>query len=159
MEVQREYILCLNKRVMSHSVCLDSLCVSQLLRGWLTLHTSATWWPKLVWEFSQRRAPSWFWLAPTTGEIWREDTHTSYRALFIPQLNLYVTCHTYNISWILHFSLPFYHFATNEAIQRTEAYEYAQSLGSHPCSLPNFQVDLFDNYTLTNKPASTPLIS
>uniref|UniRef100_A0A3Q3MFB8 Protein transport protein sec16 n=1 Tax=Mastacembelus armatus TaxID=205130 RepID=A0A3Q3MFB8_9TELE len=28
-------------------------------------------------------------------------------------------------------SLSFYQFATNEAIQRTEAYEYAQSLGSH----------------------------
>ncbi|XP_008281003.1 protein transport protein Sec16A isoform X2 [Stegastes partitus] len=37
-------------------------------------------------------------------------------------------------------SSPFYQFATNEAIQRTEAYEYAQSLGSQPCSLPNFQV-------------------
>ncbi|KAM3600349.1 uncharacterized protein V6R79_021856 [Siganus canaliculatus] len=37
-------------------------------------------------------------------------------------------------------SLPFKQFATNEAIQRTEAYEYAQSLGSQPCSLPNFQV-------------------
>ncbi|XP_057674905.1 protein transport protein Sec16A isoform X1 [Corythoichthys intestinalis] len=37
-------------------------------------------------------------------------------------------------------SLPFSHFATNEAIQRTEAYEYAQSLGSQPCPLPNFQV-------------------
>ncbi|CAJ1070267.1 protein transport protein Sec16A isoform X2 [Xyrichtys novacula] len=37
-------------------------------------------------------------------------------------------------------SVPFYQFATNEAIQRTEAYEYAQSLGSLPCSLPNFQV-------------------
>ncbi|XP_051267823.1 protein transport protein Sec16A isoform X2 [Dicentrarchus labrax] len=37
-------------------------------------------------------------------------------------------------------SLPFYEFATNEAIQRTEAYEYAQSLGSQPCTLPNFQV-------------------
>ncbi|KAM4528543.1 protein transport protein Sec16A isoform 2-T2 [Odontesthes bonariensis] len=37
-------------------------------------------------------------------------------------------------------SLPFYQFATNEAIQRTEAYEYAQSLGSQYCSLPNFQV-------------------
>jgi hypothetical protein len=37
-------------------------------------------------------------------------------------------------------SLTFYQFATNEAIQRTEAYEYAQSLGSQPCSLPNFQV-------------------
>nr|XP_020476722.1 protein transport protein Sec16A isoform X2 [Monopterus albus] len=37
-------------------------------------------------------------------------------------------------------SLPFYQFATNEAIQRTEAYEYAQSLGSQPCLLPNFQV-------------------
>ncbi|XP_028317883.1 protein transport protein Sec16A isoform X2 [Gouania willdenowi] len=40
-------------------------------------------------------------------------------------------------------SLPFKHFASNEAIQRTEAYEYAQSLGSHPCSLPNFQVFKF----------------
>lgn len=40
-------------------------------------------------------------------------------------------------------SLPFYQFATNEAIQRTEAYEYAQSLGSQPCSLPNFQVDVY----------------
>ncbi|TNN55503.1 Protein transport protein Sec16A [Liparis tanakae] len=37
-------------------------------------------------------------------------------------------------------SLPFYQCATNEAIQRTEAYEYAQSLGSQSCSLPNFQV-------------------
>ncbi|KAJ3605888.1 hypothetical protein NHX12_027931 [Muraenolepis orangiensis] len=37
-------------------------------------------------------------------------------------------------------SLTFYQFATNEAIQRTEAYEYAQSLGSQPCLLPNFQV-------------------
>lgn len=37
-------------------------------------------------------------------------------------------------------SLPFLKFATNEAIQRTEAYEYAQSLGVHTCSLPNFQV-------------------
>ncbi|XP_076014738.1 protein transport protein Sec16A isoform X2 [Genypterus blacodes] len=36
--------------------------------------------------------------------------------------------------------LSFYQFATNEAIQRTEAYEYAQSLGSQHCSLPNFQV-------------------
>uniref|UniRef100_A0A8C7KQK9 Protein transport protein sec16 n=1 Tax=Oncorhynchus kisutch TaxID=8019 RepID=A0A8C7KQK9_ONCKI len=37
-------------------------------------------------------------------------------------------------------SLSFFQFASNEAIQRTEAYEYAQSLGSQPCSLPNFQV-------------------
>ncbi|XP_068429853.1 protein transport protein Sec16A isoform X3 [Clinocottus analis] len=37
-------------------------------------------------------------------------------------------------------SLPFHQCATNEAIQRTEAYEYAQSLGSQSCSLPNFQV-------------------
>ncbi|XP_077593127.1 protein transport protein Sec16A [Stigmatopora nigra] len=37
-------------------------------------------------------------------------------------------------------SLPFYHFASNEAIQRTESYEYAQSLGSQPRPLPNFQV-------------------
>uniref|UniRef100_A0A8C6QUM0 Protein transport protein sec16 n=1 Tax=Nannospalax galili TaxID=1026970 RepID=A0A8C6QUM0_NANGA len=40
-------------------------------------------------------------------------------------------------------SLPFLKFATNEAIQRTEAYEYAQSLGAHTCSLPNFQVFKF----------------
>ncbi|KYO23403.1 protein transport protein Sec16A isoform B [Alligator mississippiensis] len=40
-------------------------------------------------------------------------------------------------------SLPFFKFATNEAIQRTEAYEYAQSLGTQPGSLPNFQVFKF----------------
>ncbi|KAJ8339052.1 hypothetical protein SKAU_G00358380 [Synaphobranchus kaupii] len=40
-------------------------------------------------------------------------------------------------------SLTFFKFASNEAIQRTEAYEYAQSLGSQPCSLPNFQVFKF----------------
>uniref|UniRef100_A0A8C0IMJ2 Protein transport protein sec16 n=1 Tax=Chelonoidis abingdonii TaxID=106734 RepID=A0A8C0IMJ2_CHEAB len=40
-------------------------------------------------------------------------------------------------------SLPFLKFATNEAIQRTEAYEYAQSLGTQPCCLPNFQVFKF----------------
>uniref|UniRef100_A0A8C3JW70 Protein transport protein sec16 n=1 Tax=Calidris pygmaea TaxID=425635 RepID=A0A8C3JW70_9CHAR len=40
-------------------------------------------------------------------------------------------------------SLPFLKFATNEAIQRTEAYEYAQSLGTQPGSLPNFQVFKF----------------
>ncbi|KAI4904672.1 hypothetical protein NFI96_015770, partial [Prochilodus magdalenae] len=40
-------------------------------------------------------------------------------------------------------SLPFGKFCTTEAIQRTEAYEYAQSLGSHPLSLPNFQVFKF----------------
>ncbi|XP_030063498.1 protein transport protein Sec16A isoform X3 [Microcaecilia unicolor] len=40
-------------------------------------------------------------------------------------------------------SLPFLKFASNEAIQRTEAYEYAQSLGTQPCSLPNFQVFKF----------------
>lgn len=37
-------------------------------------------------------------------------------------------------------SLPFLKFATNEAIQRTEAYEYAQSLGAQSGPLPNFQV-------------------
>lgn len=37
-------------------------------------------------------------------------------------------------------SLPFLKFATNEAIQRTEAYEYAQSLGVQASPLPNFQV-------------------
>uniref|UniRef100_A0A8C3XCI2 Protein transport protein sec16 n=1 Tax=Catagonus wagneri TaxID=51154 RepID=A0A8C3XCI2_9CETA len=40
-------------------------------------------------------------------------------------------------------SLPFFKFATNEAIQRTEAYEYAQSLGTQACSLPSFQVYKF----------------
>eukprot|EP00071_Canis_lupus_P045730 XP_022279287.1 protein transport protein Sec16A isoform X9 [Canis lupus familiaris] len=40
-------------------------------------------------------------------------------------------------------SLPFSKFATNEAIQRTEAYEYAQSLGAQTCSFPNFQVFKF----------------
>ncbi|XP_062446645.1 protein transport protein Sec16A isoform X5 [Rhea pennata] len=40
-------------------------------------------------------------------------------------------------------SLPFFKFATNEAIQRTEAYEYAQSLGAQPDCLPNFQVFKF----------------
>nr|XP_033816035.1 protein transport protein Sec16A isoform X3 [Geotrypetes seraphini] len=40
-------------------------------------------------------------------------------------------------------SLPFVKFASIEAIQRTEAYEYAQSLGTQPCSLPNFQVFKF----------------
>ncbi|KAM9257017.1 protein transport protein Sec16A isoform 5-T5 [Cariama cristata] len=40
-------------------------------------------------------------------------------------------------------SLPFVKFATNEAIQRTEAYEYAQSLGTQPGCLPNFQVFKF----------------
>lgn len=48
--------------------------------------------------------------------------------------------HFYKYLFISGFSFPFYQFATNEAIQRTEAYEYAQSLGSQPCSLPNFQV-------------------
>ncbi|XP_073455717.1 protein transport protein Sec16A isoform X1 [Aquarana catesbeiana] len=40
-------------------------------------------------------------------------------------------------------SLPFAKFATNEAIQRTEAYEYAQSLGAQTISLPNIQVYKF----------------
>ncbi|XP_072518719.1 protein transport protein Sec16A isoform X2 [Salminus brasiliensis] len=40
-------------------------------------------------------------------------------------------------------SLPFVRFCTSEAIQKTEAYEYAQSLGSQPLSLPNFQVFKF----------------
>ncbi|XP_054440131.1 protein transport protein Sec16A isoform X2 [Pteronotus mesoamericanus] len=40
-------------------------------------------------------------------------------------------------------SLPFLKFATNEAIQRTEAYEYAQSLGAQSDPLPNFQVFKF----------------
>ncbi|XP_035878324.1 protein transport protein Sec16A isoform X2 [Phyllostomus discolor] len=40
-------------------------------------------------------------------------------------------------------SLPFPKFATNEAIQRTEAYEYAQSLGAQCDPLPSFQVFKF----------------
>ncbi|XP_069799394.1 protein transport protein Sec16A isoform X2 [Dendropsophus ebraccatus] len=40
-------------------------------------------------------------------------------------------------------SLPFAKFATNEAIQRTEAYEYAQSLGAQTIFLPNIQVFKF----------------
>ncbi|XP_063791958.1 protein transport protein Sec16A isoform X2 [Pseudophryne corroboree] len=40
-------------------------------------------------------------------------------------------------------SLPFAKFATNEAIWRTEAYEYAQSLGAQTISLPNIQVFKF----------------
>ncbi|XP_046723502.1 protein transport protein Sec16A isoform X2 [Silurus meridionalis] len=40
-------------------------------------------------------------------------------------------------------SLPFAKFCSTEAIQRTEAYEYAQSLGSQPLSLPNYQVYKF----------------
>ncbi|KAG8518657.1 LOW QUALITY PROTEIN: Protein transport protein Sec16A [Galemys pyrenaicus] len=40
-------------------------------------------------------------------------------------------------------SLPFPKFATNEAIQRTEAYAYARSLGAQTCPLPNFQVFRF----------------
>ncbi|XP_036892485.1 protein transport protein Sec16A isoform X3 [Sturnira hondurensis] len=40
-------------------------------------------------------------------------------------------------------SLPFLKFATNEAIQRTEAYEYAQSLGARADPLPGFQVFKF----------------
>ncbi|XP_051533268.1 protein transport protein Sec16A-like isoform X1 [Myxocyprinus asiaticus] len=40
-------------------------------------------------------------------------------------------------------SLPFLKFCSTEAIQRTESYEYAQSLCSQPLSLPNFQVFKF----------------
>uniref|UniRef100_A0A8C1Q236 Protein transport protein sec16 n=1 Tax=Cyprinus carpio TaxID=7962 RepID=A0A8C1Q236_CYPCA len=40
-------------------------------------------------------------------------------------------------------SLPFLKFCSSEAIQRTESYEYAQSLSSEPLSLPNFQVFKF----------------
>lgn len=50
-----------------------------------------------------------------------------------------VTCSKVMAAHVLH-SLPFLKFATNEAIQRTEAYEYAQSLGAQPCSFPSFQV-------------------
>ncbi|XP_078281991.1 protein transport protein Sec16A isoform X2 [Rhinoraja longicauda] len=40
-------------------------------------------------------------------------------------------------------SWSFLKFASNEAIQHTEAYEYAQALGSQTCFLPNFQVFKF----------------
>lgn len=51
----------------------------------------------------------------------------------------WVTCSRTKVPCFLD-SLPFFQFATNEAIQRTEAYEYAQSLGAQTCSFPNFQV-------------------
>ncbi|XP_072344997.1 protein transport protein Sec16A isoform X3 [Scyliorhinus torazame] len=40
-------------------------------------------------------------------------------------------------------SWSFLRFASNGAIQRTEAYEYAQALGNQVCFLPNFQVFKF----------------
>ncbi|XP_069745866.1 protein transport protein Sec16A isoform X2 [Narcine bancroftii] len=40
-------------------------------------------------------------------------------------------------------SWSFQKFASNEAIQRTEAYEYSQALGGQTCFLPNFQVFKF----------------
>ncbi|XP_067826095.1 LOW QUALITY PROTEIN: protein transport protein Sec16A-like [Heptranchias perlo] len=40
-------------------------------------------------------------------------------------------------------SWSFLKFASNESIQRTETYEYAQALGSQACFLPNFQVFKF----------------
>lgn len=40
-------------------------------------------------------------------------------------------------------SLPFLKFATSEGIRRTETYEYAQSLGTQPSLIPNFQVYKF----------------
>eukprot|EP00062_Callorhinchus_milii_P017240 gi/632969374/ref/XP_007901053.1/ PREDICTED: protein transport protein Sec16A isoform X2 [Callorhinchus milii] len=40
-------------------------------------------------------------------------------------------------------SWSFLKFASSEAIQRTETYEYAQALGSQPSFLPNFQVFKF----------------
>uniref|UniRef100_UPI00398EC388 protein transport protein Sec16A-like n=1 Tax=Pristiophorus japonicus TaxID=55135 RepID=UPI00398EC388 len=40
-------------------------------------------------------------------------------------------------------SWSFLKFASNEAIQRTEAYEYSQALGNQACFLPNFQVFKF----------------
>ncbi|XP_078082316.1 protein transport protein Sec16A isoform X2 [Mustelus asterias] len=40
-------------------------------------------------------------------------------------------------------SWSFLRFASNGAIQRTEAYEYAQALGNQACFLPNFQVFKF----------------
>lgn len=49
-------------------------------------------------------------------------------------------------------SLPFLKFATNEAIQRTEAYEYAQSLGAQSGPLPNFQVSLRPRGTADRRP-------
>ena len=42
----------------------------------------------------------------------------------------------------LHFSLPLSEFATNEAIQCTEIYEYANSLGNPSYYTVNFQVGI-----------------
>lgn len=75
-----------------------------------------------------------YWLQPQVRN--KEKHNHSYGSLHVNHVTKSLTPY---------FSLPFYHFATNEAIQRTEAYEYAQSLGSQPCSLPNFQVDLVLN--------------
>lgn len=65
--------------------------------------------------------------------------------------------YTFNLSLHLHLSLSFNQFATNEAIQRTEAYEYAQSLGSQSCSLPNFQVIFLSTLFLNVKKIKSSL--
>lgn len=49
-------------------------------------------------------------------------------------------------------------FCTAEAIQRTEAYEYAQSLGSHSLAMPNFQVSLTHRNTHTHTHDESPCI-
>lgn len=72
--------------MVSHSDRLHSSAL-QLLRGYLMLHISATWWPKLVWEYSQRRAPRWFWLAPTTGLKWGDTGCVVTGAFFRPHIN------------------------------------------------------------------------
>lgn len=48
--------------------------------------------------------------------------------------------HWYKLFTLLFFSLPLAEFATNEAIQCTEIYEYAKSLGSQSYFTVNFQV-------------------
>lgn len=61
----------------------------------------------------------------------------------------WVTCSKVKITHFLN-SLPFLKFATNEAIQRTEAYEYAQSLGTQSSPMPNFQVSCICGAGLTS---------
>lgn len=50
----------------------------------------------------------------------------------------------------LHFSLPLSEFATNEAIQCTEIYEYANSLGNPSYYTVNFQVGIAPSWSASN---------
>ncbi|KAK0132687.1 Protein transport protein Sec16B [Merluccius polli] len=79
---------------------------------------------------------NWSFLAASKGLV--DAAHFCYMMAQVG-LGVYTKKSTKMVLVGSNHSLPFYQFATNEAIQRTEAYEYAQSLGSQSCSLPNFQ--------------------